>query len=236
MLGTVADQQVLRGAAGTLSWQYLDQDGEAADPGVVTVGVTKADGTVVVAAGTATAGTGTDPRTVALTAVQTAALDLLVATWTRTDGTTHTTAVDIVGGYYFTITQLRARETSLGDDQKYRTADLVGLRREVENEFEEITEVAFVPRYTRRRVDGTGCGHLLLPTPYVRRVVAVAELAADGTTSYTWTNNEATAVRCADPTGRVTSESRSFPAGTQNLIVAWEHGHDRPPSDLVQAA
>lgn len=237
MLGTVADQQVLRGAAATLSWQYLDQDGEAADPGVVTVGVTRADGTVVVAAGAATAGTGDDPRTVTLTAAQTASLDLLVATWTRTaDSTTHTTTIEIVGGYYFTISQLRAREPSLADEQKYVTDDLQALRREIEGEFEAITEVAFVPRYTRQRVDGSGCGHVLLPTTHIRRIVAVAELNSDGTTAYTWTAGEVGNIRVAEVTGKVYSPARDFPSGGQNLVVAWEHGYDRAPADIVQAA
>jgi 20S proteasome alpha/beta subunit len=46
---------------GSLSQQWYE-DGSAVDPGTVTVGITRADGTVLVAAGTATTGTGTAAR------------------------------------------------------------------------------------------------------------------------------------------------------------------------------
>lgn len=236
MTTLVADQQILRGATATLSWQYLDQDGENADPATVTVGVNRADGTVLVASGTATGGTGNAARTLALTAVQTAQLDTLAVTWTRSaDSTTYPTVVEVVGAYYFTIAQVRARETSLANTQKYLAADLQQLRRDVETEFEEITEVAFVPRYRRERLSGTGASCLLLPTPFPRRVIAVSEVANDGATT-AWTATEVAAIRTAEVTGLVHSALRSFPAGTQNLIVAWEHGHDRPPTDVRDKA
>jgi hypothetical protein len=42
-----ADQRIVRGAPATIRWQGVDQDGESADPGTVTVGVTRADGSVL---------------------------------------------------------------------------------------------------------------------------------------------------------------------------------------------
>lgn len=233
-MNPVADQQILRGAVATLSWQYLDATGEPADPGTVTVGVNRADGTVLVAAPTATVGSGAAPRTVALTAAQTASLDLFAVTWTRADATTFPTVAEIVGGYYFTTAQLRARETALADAQKYLVADLVALRRDVEAEFEEICEVAFVPRYARRRLDGTGASCLVLPTPLPRRIVAVTQLAGDGSTT-AWTAGEVAGIRL-DETGEISSPQRSFPSGARNLIVAWEHGHDRPPPEVRDKA
>lgn len=230
----VSEQRILAGTAATLSWQYLDADGEPADPGTTTIGVTKADGTSVVSPGTPTVEDGT-ARTKSLTAAQTASLDVLVATWTA-GGVDYTTTAEIVGGYYFTITDLRAREAmALGDGQKYPTADLQALRREVEDEFEEIAGVSFVPRYTRRRLDGTGTPCLLLPTPFPRSVTAVSELASDGTAT-AWSAQEVAAIRTVDVVGEVYSPLRSFPCGTQNLIVGWEHGYDRAPADVRQAA
>lgn len=234
MRAPVADQQILAGAAGTLTWQYLDADGEPADPGTVTVGATRADGTVLLAAGTATTADGTK-RTVALTSAQTAALNLLTATWTRTtDSTTHTTRAEIVGGYYFSLAKARSSDPVLGDTQKYPDTDLLGYRHEIEDEFERITEVAFVPRFRRTALDGTGSRTLLLPTSLPRRVTAVAELADDGTPT-AWSAGDLAGIRF-DESGEITSTGRSFPCGRENVVVAWEHGHDRPPPDVLQAA
>jgi hypothetical protein len=200
----------------------------------VTVGVTRADGTVVLAPGTATTGSGEAEREVALTAAQTAALDLLTATWTRTaDGTTFATRAEVVGGFYFTVQAARSSDQVLADDAKYPAATIQATRAEVEDEFEEICEVAFVPRYRREALDGSGTTALMLPTPLPRRIVAVTELAEDGTET-TWPAGDVADIR-PDDTGLMVSP-RSFPCGTRNVVVAWEHGHDRPHPDVRQAA
>lgn len=234
MPAPVPDQRILAGSAATLSWQYLDQDGEPADPGTVTVGVTRADGTAVVATGTATTGTGANPREVSLTPTQTATLDLLTATWTRTtDSVEYHTRIAVVGGFYFTLAAARASDPVLADDVKYTAAVIQAARSEIENEFEAICEVAFVPSHRRETLDGPGTGQLLLPTPLPRRVLAVTELADDGTET-AWPAADIAAIR-PDETGLVFSP-RTFPCGNRNVIVAWEHGWDQPPPDVRQAA
>jgi hypothetical protein len=231
VVAAVADQQALRGAPATLSFQYLDTEGEPADPGTVTVGVNRADGTVLVAAGAGTSGTGTAPRTFPLTAVQTATLDQLTATWVRTaDNTTFTTVIEVVGGYYFDIAAARASDPALVDDVKYPNATILAERPEVEAEFERICQVAFVPRYRRQRLDGTGASWLLLPTPEPRRVSAVSETDSAGTTT-AWDASEVAAIRFGT-TSKLTSPLRDFPCGVRNVTVAWEHGLDRPPAEV----
>lgn len=235
MFGPVADQQILRATAGTLSFQYLDSAGEPADPGVVTIGVIRADGTVVQAPGGATVGSGVAPRTFALTAVQTAALDLLTATWTRSsDSTTYVTKAEVVGGYYATVAQIRASDPILGDIDKYPTADLQAQRAEIEQAVEEITEVSFVPRYQREALNGTGTHTLFLPRAMPRRIVAVSEIDSDGNVT-AWTGSEVAAIRLG-PTRTIVSQLRTFPCGAGNIVVAWEHGYDRPPTEVRDKA
>lgn len=232
-MNPVADQQILRGAPGTLVFQYLDAAGEPLDPGTVTVIVTRADGTAL--AGLPAVVADGAKRTVALTAAQTAQLDVLAVTWTRTaDSTTYPTVAEIVGGYYFTVAQARASDPALNDDTKYPAGDLQGARAEIEGDFEDICEVAFVPRYRRQRLDGTGTGCLVLPVALPRRIVAVSQVAADGTTT-AWAPGEVAAIRPTE-TGEITSPLRSFPCGSHNVIVAWEHGHDHPPGPVRDAA
>jgi len=77
-------QRILRATAASLSWQPLDGDGEPADPGTVTVGVVSSDGATVVAAGTATSGSASDPRTAALTVAPTLTAQTLIPGLTTT--------------------------------------------------------------------------------------------------------------------------------------------------------
>jgi hypothetical protein len=92
---------------GTLSQQWYE-DGAVVDPGSVTVGITRADGTVLVAAGAATTGSGTGARTYNLTTTHTALLDRLTVTWTSTLKGTLLSYVEVVGGFWFSLAELRA--------------------------------------------------------------------------------------------------------------------------------
>jgi hypothetical protein len=231
MVAPTVDQRILRGVAATLSWQNVDSDGTAAAPsGVVTVGVTTADGTVVVAAGTATTGTGTGPRTVALTAAQTADLNLLTVTWTDAgDSSTHSTLVEVVGGWYFSVAEARASDATLTDSTKYPDAAVLTARREVEEDFERICDVAFVPRYRREQVSSQ-CGEILLPTPLPRTVRSV-RLYSDGTSYTALTASELADLRL-DPTGLICGTLGTY----DRVVVEWEHGHGKPPSALKTKA
>src|ERR1051326_666530 len=142
-----ADQRIPVRVSAGLSFQYVDGTGAKANPGTVTVGVTKADGTVVVAAGAATTGTGPAPGVYTLAAASNQSLELLTASWRLTDGTVFTTLVEVVGGFYFTIDDARSSDPPLADTGKYPDADIDERRREVEEEIEDICDRSFVPRY-----------------------------------------------------------------------------------------
>jgi len=226
------DQRILRGVPATLSWQYEDENGVAADPGVVTIGVTTADGTVVVNPGHATGGSSTAPRTLALPAIAT--LELLTATWTTTGGA-FTTLINVVGGFYFSNAEARAIETSLSDGTKYPDADIARVRREVEDEFEEIADASFVPQYRRIRIDGSGTPDLVLSGNRLRTVRTIRVYSS--ATAYTsFTAGELADLSYDDdltihrPAGIVFDDARRA-----NTVVEYELGFDRPPSDLKRA-
>lgn len=228
---TVADQRILRGVSATLSWQNVDGDGTAAAPaGTVTVGVTKADGSMLVAAGTATSGTGSDPRTYALSAANNLALDLLTVTWTDGgDSSTHTTYVEVVGGYYFSVAEARASDQSLTNTATYTDAAIIAARREVEEEFERICGVAFVPRYNRQTI--VSPQPLLLEHGKVRTLRSVRDYST--ATAYS-------TVAASDLAELVGSPSLRSLAGYTfsgpRLVVEYEHGYDRPPAEVKRAA
>lgn len=232
----VADQQILRGVAADLSWQNVGADGEASAPaGAVTVTVTRADGTVVATA-QATAGTGSGPRTYTLTAANNTALDFLTAVWTDAgDGSTHTTYIEVVGAFYFTVAEARLSDAVLADTSKYPTATIAAARREVEEEFERICDLAFVPRYRRQTFSGIGSTSLLLDRPHARTIRSVWNYSDHD--SYTAFTADELASLVLDEWGLITSRtSVAFPSGNRNLVVAYEHGMSRPPAEVKRAA
>jgi hypothetical protein len=228
----VADEQILKGVAATISAQFVDQHGDPVEPGTVTVGVTAADGSVVLAAGTSTTtSTGlTGVRQRALTAAHAANLGILTATWT--DGTsTVTTRVEVVGAYYASTREIVAADASLNNPSKYPPPRIQAARRLVETEFENICGVAFVPRYRRAWLCGNGDEELLLPDPMLRAVRSV-RVYSDATTYSTFTAGELAAIP-PNTAGRAVRTDRGYwPRGDDNIVVEYEHGYDLPPAPV----
>ena len=152
----VSASRVVRGSTATISFQGVDQFGEPADPGVVTVGVVDSFGDLVVAAGSATTGTGSAPRVFTLTPLQTSQLDVLTASWSSGGAVIGTTRHEIVGGVYVSVAGLRATEPALAEVAEYPSAKLVEAREQVEAMFEDACGRAFVPRFRVDVLSGNG--------------------------------------------------------------------------------
>ena len=228
----IADERILRGTPATITKQFLDQDGDAADPGVVTIGITKADGTTLVAAGTATSGTGTSPRTYALAAVAT--LEWLTATWTSSTHGAQTSRVEVVSGYYFTVAAARTHKTAaMADTTTYPTAAIQAARAEVEQEFERYCW-PFVPRFKRTTIAARGNSScLILDDQCVRSLRSVVELGSDGLAEYTWTAADLAATHVA--ANGVLTRLSDDTWDLSNHIIEYEYGWDSPPADVLDA-
>jgi hypothetical protein len=221
--------RVQRATPKTISKPFME-DGVAANPGVVTVTITRADGTVV-AEDAATGGSGASARTYNLSITDTAVLDNLTATWTSATKGTLATTVEIVGGFVFSISDVRATAwgAATNNDGTFRvsTADIVEARTEVERALEHELSFAMVPRYSLETVDGPGGTDILL-RPYVRvvRSVSVAGSvfgAGD------------LALVAANPWGRA-YYAGGWASGFSNVVVGYEHGLDSPPAGAKQVA
>jgi hypothetical protein len=212
---------------GTLSQQWTE-DGAVVDPGTVTVGINKADGTVLVAAGSATSGTGSSPRTFNLTTTHTAALDKLQVTWTSTLKGTLVSYVEVVGGFLFGLAEIRA-VTPINDTVNYLTADIVDTRTAVEQAIEQACGVAFAGRYALERYSGDGSNVLQLNHPLPSSIRSV-----------TITGTAFTAPQLADLTmaasGAIYSTLTYFTWGQNNIVVGYEHGYQEPPMEIRRAA
>ena len=216
-------ERILKATPGSLSQQWYE-DGVAVDPGTVTVGITRADGTVLVAAGAATTGSGTAARTYNLTTTHTALLDRLAVTWTSTLKGTLTSYVEVVGGFLFGIAELQARLTA----GQFTTAQVVEMRTTVEQEIEKACSCAFAPRYALDTLNGNG-GRSIMLRPLV---TSVRSATVDGT-AFTAADLAALSI---GTTGTVYSSSRTWTCGTGNVLVGYEYGFQDTPAGVRQAA
>ena len=215
-----ADQRILAGSAATLEFALLDQDGEPDASGTVTVGVTRGDGSVLVAAGTATALVG-QMRTVALTRAQTAPLDRLTASWSIGSDVVGTTVVDVVGRHWFPLPALRSRAGLHGVAQE----DLIDARDGFADLADRVTGVAWVPRWWSETFEHRG-GNVIVPEwPQVRRLVSVTVGGAPQTLT-DWR---------LDAAGGVIVTPSALAYDT-TIVLTYEHGYDAPPEPLVKAA
>ena len=222
--------RIVKGTAATIS-VVLYSDGAATNPtpDTATVEVLRADGTVLVAS-TAATDAGTGIFTYTLTPTHTASLDVLTARWTATIGgfaQTVETAVEIVGGVYFTIAEARTLP-SLSNTVAYTTAVITEARTAAEEAIEDACDVSFVPRTATEIVSGGGGGRFLsLRWPRVRYVNSVAVDLVD------WAEPARAAV-VVTPSGLYSPTA--FPVGYGNVQVTYEHGYNAPPGRIKRAA
>jgi len=233
--------RIAKNTAGTLSTTFFVDETATDSSTTVTYAVVDAAG-VSVASGNATHGaTGVYSFTLAAQS----ALKLLTITWSATIGgsaTTQVTYAEIVDGFFFTLAEGRASDSSLSDTSTYPTADLTAARLEVEAECETICDRAFVPRYARVTLDGSGTSEVLLqhsdPSRSVADVRTIRSVSMSDSPDGTFTSF--TAAQIADlavtPDGTlIRTGGDIFTEGRRCVIVEFEYGLDRPPADLVRA-
>lgn len=210
-------------------------DGNATDPdgNTATVTITKdSDGSAVA---TNAATTRISTGTYAYALQPQAALDRLKVVWSGTFDSLPqpvTTYLDIVGGYFVTLAELRAMP-NLSDPAKFSTAELIEARQWFETLAEHHCGRAFVPRYKKLRMSGSGTSTLLLDMD-IRSVRSVRDYT-DATTYTAFTAAELADIDI-DPLGNLTRLTGSWRYGIRNLVLVYEHGMDACPDNLRAAA
>lgn len=145
-------ERVLRNTAATVSVTFSNGSTNVEADGTVTVVAKRADGTTLLSTNATN-----DPAVGVYKVVipPQASLNFFTLTWTGVfTGTTISieTYVEVVGGFYFSISELRAADTALANTSRFPDAALIDARQDVETEFEEICNRAFVPRFAREYV------------------------------------------------------------------------------------
>jgi len=142
-------ERVLRNTAATVSVTFYNGTTAVEADGAVTVVAKKANGSTLFST-TATNQPAVGVYSVVIPAQ--ANLNILTLTWTGSFTGTPVSIqseVEIVGGFLFSLGELRAYESAFTNTTKYPDSVLADARAQVEAEFEDICHRAFVPRYWR---------------------------------------------------------------------------------------
>ena len=234
-----APEHLLAGQPATLAATFADSEGAPVDPGVVTVTITRRDGTAL-ATDAATDGTGAAARTYALTGAQTAALDLLTAVWSGTVGgapATITTYHETIGAWLFTVAEARQfGRRELTDAARYPAARIAQERARILDDFTRISGVSFVPRSAEALLGGDGNAAVLrLPHLHLRGVTGIATRAGGAAAWEEYDAGALAAVRVG-PGGVLERAGVAWRWGIGGVRVRYTHGYDAPPPAIRRAA
>jgi hypothetical protein len=224
----MAAQHVQVGHTATIEARFY-ADGVPADDGIPTISITRADGTTLVAPGTATSSGGTGIRQYALPAQP--EVNLLKATWT---GATQTviTWVEVVGDILYTLAAMRgvkvAGGTPFASTTDFPNQVLLDRRAEVTDDFEARTGYSFIPRFARETLDGDGSSQLVLRQLRCSKLLSVT---IDGTAQQTSDFTLASSGVLAWKRGGWFSTLQR-----QNVVVEYVYGWDRPPAAISTVA
>lgn len=232
-------ERILRNTPATLSITYYGEETPADADGTVNITIKRrSDGTTIVnnavAPHVGAAGTGQYKYDLAPRST----VDSLVASWTGTFGgvvSTITTYIEIVGGFYFTLAELRASDSALADTTKYPTTTLEKIRQAVEIEFEQICHRAFVPRFAYERLAGDGTTEILLGHPEPTNILSLRI-----GTYLTGTVDYASHIPYIVSDGHRIIELEDGYAWPQsdvsNVVIEYEYGRPYCPGDVKDAA
>jgi hypothetical protein len=145
-----------------------------------------------------------------------------------------TDLVEIVGGFFFTLAEARTSDASLADATKYPTEALARARLETEVECESICGRAFVPRYGRAVLDGSGTSELLLPDADVRTIRAARIAPTLGQPFVELTDAQLSVLDVTDDRILRRTDEDIWTEGRSNVIVEFEFGLTTPPLPLVE--
>lgn len=216
--------RLVLGAPGAITWDSVDADGDPHQLGTApTITAIDQDGTTVIAstsmvvAGDASEGRWTHP--VAAAAV--AALGEWTVTVTAA-GVGHALVVDVAPARLLTMRELINYEPSIDATPDVQRRELLAA----ELDCEEICGRAFVPRWRRDILDGTGTDVIELERGDVR---TIHSLTVDGVA---WPVTSSDIVVEGDV---IRHRHQIFPRDVGNIVVTYTAGWDAPPPTLKRA-
>jgi hypothetical protein len=224
-------QRVLRASGSTITLLIYDANGALVDPVPGTAVAAVVDSAGVAISGSPFTATRNSIGNFSFTVPATLnVLDTYQVTWTLGDGSLRYTEFEMVGGFYFTIAELRATDGTLA---AYSADNCRAVRDQVEARFEQRCNVAFVPRGRRWVFPGNSSYVAQLPDIYVRDIIAVSV----GGVALSQPNVDAIQIFPGGVIQRVDGIwATATTAIPQNCSVLYEFGMAEPPGPVKQAA
>jgi hypothetical protein len=211
-------ERIVRGRSATLTKTFT-----FTPTGTPSVVVTNSAGAAVT---TGSVSGATTTWTYTIPATSNTLLDTYTATWTAVTGgenQTFTDTIEVAGDTLFTLAEFRSLVSGTFTDD-----EIIDMRTTVEQELEQACGVAFVPRYALETLDGSG-GRSLMLRPMLRVIRSAS--VDDSTFSVS-----DLAYLTLSTTGTIYSASRTWSAGTLNVVVGYEHGYPSVPLGIRRAA
>lgn len=214
-------QRIIAGRGATLYHTFFSGP-TASDPSpdTATVEIIRANGDIVVPAGTSTTEAGVGRVSFTLTPAQVPQLDRLTFRWTATFGgqpQTFTEIVEVAGDIFFTINQARTLKP-LDNLTLYPEERIIEMRTAAEQAIENELGYALVPRYEQETVSADGwTTSLELAYPYLR---AVRSVVVAGTP---YSPSELATIANS---GAFLHLLRPWPRGHGTIVIGYEHGLD----------
>lgn len=152
--------------------------------------------------------------------------------WTQTYARRAFSYYEVVGGYFFTISEARAfRGAKLSDPARYPSQDIVNHREEIEEFIEHECGQAFVPRGRRVVLSGRSA-ELELNDWFVSQIYSLAIVDGATTTAYT-------PAQLADlvfgSRKLFHRDGTVFPWGTRNIEIHYAYGRPQVPEPIKRA-
>lgn len=157
--------------------------------------------------------------------------------------------LELVGGYLFEISDLRAQDRAFADVTKYPSSLLREVRTWVEAVIEgpRAAQVAFVPRHTRIALNGNspdlnrGFYPLLYGGDYRDLITPdfeIREVYSASINGTALTQAEVDAISIDDNVLHRSAGVQwpAWPWGKGNIVLHYEHGFDAPPGAITRAA
>ncbi len=225
---------ISRNSAETLSVTfYSAETATDEDSQSVTLGITNAAGTTIVAAGTAATRTATGVYGYSLAAQSD--LSRLTITWSGTFGSNameFITQTEVIGGFYTTPAEVRSLDSLSGESSAYPTADLVSAITWATSIIDDYCGTSFVYRYHRDVLDGTDSDNIKLSQLFPQTILS-GSIAGTALTATQISNLN----KYTDGVIRLKDDTWTFTNPGGQVIVNYEAGVSKtPPPDIAWAA
>lgn len=202
------------------------------DPTVV---VKKADGSTLFST-TATNETGTGIYSVVVPPQ--ALLNILTLTWTGEFSGIEVSIesiVEIVGGFYFTIAELKAFDPAIAKPGRFTDQELIDARTFVESEFEMFCDRAFVPRFHSETgiVADWDSGLLWTEKP---ELIRINSLTVDGVDQIGWVNSNYLTRDKYSPRALIVQSGAATILYSNSINAEYEYGMTQVPHMIKRKA